>query len=65
MKERRPKDLELIFNGSRLYGARYDGDQLPEHKWAWPTATWFQLRLRQKTKGEQEPIARRQGCSRS
>jgi hypothetical protein len=36
---------QLIFLQSRVNGAFYRGDKLPQHKWAWPNGTWFQERL--------------------
>lgn len=58
MKQLKPKDIETIFYGSRLYGARYDGDRLPHYKWQWPQGTYLQRRLKQlqeaQAKGEHD-----------
>jgi hypothetical protein len=35
-----------VFNNSRVNGAPYLGDDLPSHRWTWPTDTYLQRRLR-------------------
>jgi hypothetical protein len=36
---------QLIFLQSKINGAAYRGDKLPQYKWAWPKETWLQNRL--------------------
>jgi hypothetical protein len=36
---------QLIFLWSKVNGAAYRGDKLPQYKWAWPKRTWLQNRL--------------------
>lgn len=36
---------QLIFLQSKVNGAAYRGDKLPQHKWAWPKRTWLQNRF--------------------
>jgi hypothetical protein len=33
-----------IFANAKINGGRYDGDDLPEYKWNWPSDTWLQER---------------------
>ena len=35
-----------VFSQSPVNNAPYDSDRLPEQVWQWPTATWFQTRVR-------------------
>jgi hypothetical protein len=35
-----------VFSQSPANNAAYNGDRLPEQVWQWPTATWFQTRVR-------------------
>lgn len=35
-----------VFNNSKVNGAPYLGDDLPAHRWTWPTDTYLQRRLR-------------------
>lgn len=41
---------QLVFFQSKVNGGHYKGDSLPQHRWSWPSNTWFQLR-REKLKG--------------
>jgi hypothetical protein len=36
---------QLVFNQSRVNGAEYFGDQLPNNSWDWPKDTFLQKRL--------------------
>ncbi|HEV8721815.1 MAG TPA: hypothetical protein VGW77_14385 [Candidatus Binatia bacterium] len=38
---------EAVFSQSPVNEGYYNGDQLPQVRWAWPRATWFQARLDQ------------------
>jgi hypothetical protein len=38
---------EAIFSQSPVNEGFYNGDQLPQVRWAWPRKTWFQVRLDQ------------------
>ena len=35
-----------VFNSSKVNGAPYWGDDLPAHRWTWPTDTYMRRRLR-------------------
>ncbi len=35
-----------VFNNSKVNGAPYLGDDLPAHRWTWPTDTYMRRRLR-------------------
>ena len=35
-----------VFNNSKVNGAPYLGDDLPAHRWTWPTETYMRRRLR-------------------
>jgi hypothetical protein len=41
-------DWANVFLQSPANGSDNRGEDLPEHKWAFPTQTWFQQRLREK-----------------
>lgn len=36
---------QLVFNQSRVNGAAYFGDRLPDNSWDWPKNTFLQRRL--------------------
>jgi hypothetical protein len=36
---------QLVFLQSKVNGAEYRGDRLPQHRWCWPNRTWLQNRL--------------------
>jgi hypothetical protein len=36
---------QLVFNQSRVNGAEYFGDRLPNNSWDWPKNTFLQKRL--------------------
>lgn len=36
---------EAVFSQSRVNEGYYNGEQLPQVRWAWPRGTWFQSRL--------------------
>ena len=36
---------QLVFNQSKVNGAEYFGDRLPNHSWDWPKGTFLQKRL--------------------
>ncbi|MDH3443913.1 MAG: hypothetical protein OEN50_08330 [Deltaproteobacteria bacterium] len=36
---------QLVFNQSRVNGAKYFGDCLPSYSWEWPKNTFLQTRL--------------------
>ena len=38
---------KAVFSRSPVNQGRYNGEQLPQVRWAWPRATWFQTRLDQ------------------
>ncbi|MGH7844041.1 MAG: hypothetical protein ACREQW_02555 [Candidatus Binatia bacterium] len=38
---------QRIFLQSKINGATYRGDKLPQYKWVWPKGTWLQNRLGQ------------------
>jgi hypothetical protein len=38
---------EAVFSQSPVNEGFYNGEQLPQVRWAWPRATWFQVRLDQ------------------
>jgi hypothetical protein len=38
---------QAVFSQSRVNQGYYNGEQLPQVRWAWPRATWFQTRLDQ------------------
>lgn len=40
-------DLQNIFQLSKVNGALYYGDALPQQNWKWPKNTWLQQRLRE------------------
>ena len=42
----KPSFWQLVFMQSKVNGATYDGEQLPQQKWNWPKNTYFQHRLR-------------------
>ena len=37
---------QTIFKLSKVNGAMYLGDMLPQQNWKWPKNTWLQQRLR-------------------
>jgi hypothetical protein len=37
---------QLAFLQSRVNGAPYHGEELPQHKWNWPQGTYLQQRLK-------------------
>lgn len=44
-----PQELsawQLVFLQSKVNGAPYQGEELPQHRWNWPQDTCFQRRLR-------------------
>jgi|tagenome__1003787_1003787.scaffolds.fasta_scaffold14305198_1 hypothetical protein len=38
---------QLVFSQSKVNGAQYKDDHLPELKWNWPTDTYLQRRRRE------------------
>lgn len=45
---RRPSCWQVIFLQSKVNGARYEEERLPELKWDWPQNTYLQRRLRKR-----------------
>ena len=41
------KTWEAVFSQSPVNEGYYNGEQLPQVRWAWPRSTWFQARLNQ------------------
>jgi hypothetical protein len=39
------KTWEAVFRQSPVNEGYYNGEELPQVRWAWPRATWFQARL--------------------
>jgi hypothetical protein len=50
---------QLIFLQSKVNGAAYRGEKLPQYKWGWPKDTWLQNRLaqiRNLTRQQAQPV---------
>ena len=41
----KPSFWQFVFMQSKVNGAVYDGERLPQQKWSWPKNTYFQHRL--------------------
>lgn|GEM_PF-2652688 len=41
---------QLIFSQSKVNGAPYDENQMPVHKWHWPTGTYLQRRRSERSR---------------
>ena len=48
---------QLVFNQSKVNGAEYFGDHLPNNNWDWPKDTFLQKRLNELKKPRPELIA--------
>jgi hypothetical protein len=48
---------QLVFNQSRVNGAEYFGDRLPNNSWDWPKDTFLQKRLSELKKRRTETYA--------
>jgi hypothetical protein len=46
-EKEKPSFWQLIFLHSKANGAHYEGENLENHSWEWPTDTYLQRRLRE------------------